>query len=353
MRPNPLLLALLLAWGSPPVFPQVAVDPAPATMPAPVSLPSSGYLWAPQLAPRGPMLIVISLAEQRAYVYRNGVRIGMSAVSTGKPGYDTPTGVFTILQKHREHYSSIYDNAPMPFMQRLTWSGVALHAGKLPGYPASHGCIRLPYAFSEKLFGTTATGMTVVVTGATAAVPTVVHPELFSQPPPAPGLEPGPVGAPSSDRPPFVWAPERSPVGPLTLVLSTRDHEVVVLRNAIEIGHAAVTFAGEPIGGTHAYMLLQGTEPGMSRMVPDRPARRWLEIAVTGATRTGDLRSVVAAGQLGIDPTFARQVYDALVPGSTLVVTDEPIRPVVETSGQAVLQGEQGSGKVTPVAPPP
>src|SRR5688572_14197613 len=79
------------------------------------------WTWTPELAPTGPLVIVVSLPAQQAHVYRNGVRIGMSAVSTGKPGHDTPSGVYAILQKHREHYSNLYDNAPMPFMQRLTW----------------------------------------------------------------------------------------------------------------------------------------------------------------------------------------------------------------------------------------
>jgi hypothetical protein len=122
------------------------------------------YLWAPEVAPRGPVLMVVSLATQRAVIYRNGLPIGITTVSTGRPGYRTPTGVFTVLQKHVEHYSSLYNNAPMPFMQRLTWGGVALHGGQLPGYPASHGCIRLPQEFARLLFGVTELGMTVVVT---------------------------------------------------------------------------------------------------------------------------------------------------------------------------------------------
>ncbi|HEY0310082.1 MAG TPA: L,D-transpeptidase family protein, partial [Luteimonas sp.] len=108
--------------------------------------------WTPQMAPSGPVLVVVSLPAQRAWVYRNGVRIGTSTVSTGRKGHETPVGVYTILQKAREHYSNLYDSAPMPFMQRLTWDGVALHAGHLPGYPASHGCIRLPPDFAERLF---------------------------------------------------------------------------------------------------------------------------------------------------------------------------------------------------------
>lgn len=90
------------------------------------------YLWAPEIAPEGPVLLVISLATQRAVLYRNGIPIGISTVSTGRPGYRTPTGIFTVLQRQVEHYSSLYNNAPMPYMQRLTWGGVALHGGDLP-----------------------------------------------------------------------------------------------------------------------------------------------------------------------------------------------------------------------------
>src|SRR5689334_14975597 len=122
------------------------------------------FVWAPQMAPEGPMLMIVNLSTQRALLFRNGVPIGATTVSTGKTGHDTPTGVFTILQKEIEHYSSKYDDAPMPYMQRLTWQGVALHAGNLPGYPASHGCIRLPSTFAKLLYGTTKLGMTVVIT---------------------------------------------------------------------------------------------------------------------------------------------------------------------------------------------
>ena len=83
----------------------------------------------------GPVIMVVSITEQRAYVYRNGILIGATSVSTGRPGHLTPTGVFTVLQKQKEHRSTIYDGAPMPYMERLTWGGIALHAGGLPGYP--------------------------------------------------------------------------------------------------------------------------------------------------------------------------------------------------------------------------
>lgn len=109
--------------------------------------------------------ILISIPGQIAYVYRDGVLIAASTISTGKRGKDTPEGDFTILQKRVHHRSNIYSNAPMPFMQRLTWTGIALHAGQLPGYPASHGCIRFPREFARRLFEITRLGTAVSVVG--------------------------------------------------------------------------------------------------------------------------------------------------------------------------------------------
>ncbi|MBX3595900.1 L,D-transpeptidase family protein [Sphingomonas sp.] len=111
----------------------------------------------------GTVSIIVSLPAQVAYVYRDGVLIAASTVSTGRPGKGTPPGEFTILQKKVFHRSNIYSNAPMPYMQRLTWDGIALHAGHLPGYPASHGCIRFPKEFARRLYEVTEMGTPVSV----------------------------------------------------------------------------------------------------------------------------------------------------------------------------------------------
>ncbi len=317
------------------------------TLPAgsPLPLPDQGFIWMPQLAPQGPTAVMISLQEQRAYVYRNGVRIGISKVSTGKPGYETPTGAFTILEKRREHYSNRYDNAPMPFMQRLTWDGVALHAGNVPAYPASHGCIRLPYAFSEILFGITTRGMTVIVSD-TAVAPSVVYPGLFAAAAPS-------SSAPASPAQSFVWAPERSPSGPMTLVLSSHDREAVVLRNAIEIGRAPITVSDGALQGTQVYLLLQGSGPEASPVVPGRPALRWLAVSLDeapGIVRP-DLRQLIASGRLRIDPEFAAHVYEALTPGTSLVVTDEASR-ADKPANATILQAEQAATDSVTTDPP-
>jgi lipoprotein-anchoring transpeptidase ErfK/SrfK len=121
------------------------------------------WVWQPDRASGGPVELFVSLGLQKAYVYRGGTLIGATTISSGREGHDTPVGRFPILQKRVKHFSNKYDNAPMPYMQRLTWSGVALHGGHIPGYPASHGCIRLPTKFAAKLFEVTDVGATVLV----------------------------------------------------------------------------------------------------------------------------------------------------------------------------------------------
>jgi len=126
-------------------------------------LKNGQFVWAPELSPSGPLLMVVNLESQRAVLFRNGIPIGASTVSSGAEGHETPTGVFTILQKNIDHKSNLYNDAPMPYMQRLTWGGVALHAGNLPGYPQSHGCIRLPGDAARQLFREVPIGTVVTI----------------------------------------------------------------------------------------------------------------------------------------------------------------------------------------------
>jgi L,D-transpeptidase-like protein len=143
----------------------------------------------------GPVLAVVSLAKQRISVYGRAGLIGQSLVSTGMAGHRTPAGVFSVLQKHKFHRSNIYWNAPMPYMQRITWSGVTLHEGPVPGYPASHGCIRLPHQFAVKLWGLTKIGARVVVAPGDAPVRDIEPKQL-----PVPRLMPVPEDAIAVDE---------------------------------------------------------------------------------------------------------------------------------------------------------
>lgn len=154
---------------------------------APETLRNGQFVWydTPELirasAEPAAISLVISIADQRAYVYRAGRLIAATTVSTGMDGHETPVGEFTILEKKVFHRSNLYSNAPMPYMQRLTWDGVALHAGHLPGYPASHGCIRMPKAFARELFDITAMGGSVTITDAPVFAPET---DIYSPPPP-------------------------------------------------------------------------------------------------------------------------------------------------------------------------
>lgn len=142
----------------------------------PLELPT----WNPDAPATGPVQLIVSVPEQRVSVYESGRLIANSPVSTGQEGFSTPTGVFSILQKKKHHRSNIYSGAPMPFMQRLTWSGIALDASnQVPDYPASHGCVRLPPEFAKKLFGFTEMGAHVVISGTESAPLEISHPNLL------------------------------------------------------------------------------------------------------------------------------------------------------------------------------
>jgi hypothetical protein len=126
-----------------------------------------------------PLMAVVALSSQRLTIYSARGKMHEAPVSTGRSGYDTPAGIYSVIEKHRDHYSNLYDDAAMPFMQRLTWSGVALHSGALPGYPASHGCIRMPHDFAGQLFDATRMGMRVVVVRDDMSPVEFAHPALF------------------------------------------------------------------------------------------------------------------------------------------------------------------------------
>jgi lipoprotein-anchoring transpeptidase ErfK/SrfK len=131
--------------------------------------------------PQGPLIIAVSIEKQKVRIYDANGFFAESLVSTGMPGHSTPMGVFSIIQKHKFHHSNIYSGAPMPYMQRITWSGVAMHAGVLPGYPASHGCIRMPMAFAMKMWNWTKMGARVVVTPGEMTPASFSHPLLVAQ----------------------------------------------------------------------------------------------------------------------------------------------------------------------------
>ncbi|WP_084673722.1 L,D-transpeptidase [Sphingomonas sp. MM-1] len=284
-----------------PAFAQTRLDEGSITATVQTLRPGQ-FLWAPEAAPEGPVIIVVSLSKQRAYVYRNGVLIGVSTISSGTAGHETPTGIFTILQKKVDHKSNLYDDAPMPFMQRLTWSGIAMHAG----YPASHGCIRLPLAFAEHLYGVTQLGLTVIITQS-ADIPRFA---------PAPHVLENRGASPSSFESAFstTWQPEKAPTGPVSIILSASDARAVVLRNGVEIGSAPIAIRGQ-VSGLQAFTLSS----------IDQHGTHWMYLPLLGNTRTGEV-SRQERERLTLPEDFRQNLLVILKPGSTLIVTADSLQ---------------------------
>lgn len=289
---------------------------------ATAQLKNGQFVWAPDLSPSGAMLLVVNVATQRVIAFRNGVPFAGSTVSTGREGNETPLGVFTILEKKKTHFSSTYNNAPMPNMQRLTWKGIALHAGNLPGYPASHGCIRLPPGFSSLLFGATDVGMTVVITSVPAA-PT--------------GSESSPLASTGSSpdvpltRAPYEWHPERSPAhddSMVSVVVSVADGKAVVLRNGVEIGSAPVRVTGET--RPMAYVLRTWDSTG----------QHWLKVQFGGQ---GEGMEVAPDEGKRIEAPmmFRHDVLTVLKPGSVIIVTPASLQSGSTGREQMIIEEDE------------
>jgi hypothetical protein len=280
-----------------------------------VKLKPGEYVWEPERAPEGPLLIVASITEQAAYVYRNGIRIARSSVSTGRPGHRTPTGVFTILEKEVHHTSSIYKGAEMPYMERVTWGGIALHAGDLPGYPDSHGCVRLPLEFSKLLFGVTMKGATVIIADEHSVPAETVHPGLFFT---QTGEESEPIGAGQ-----FEWNPDKSLSGPVSLIVSSADKTVYVYRNGVEIGRAAISNPQVVLPlNDHVFSALQGTDADGHL--------RWIQVTAKG--KEGSSESLfLAAQKSGLPAEFLSKTTQVMTPGTTIIFTDKPVDPTTQS----------------------
>ena len=285
------------------------------------------WVWEERIAPAGPILVYVDLERQRATVYRNGVRIGVATVSSGKDGYETPMGVFTILEKDEDHRSRTYDNAPMPYNLRLSWKGVALHAGNLPGYPASHGCVRLPMAFAKKLFAAMPMGGTVVIAGG--------HQDPVKRPPAgvlAPamaGVTPTP-SAVLTETGTYTWTPEASSGGPVSVIISTGDQQVVVLRNGVEIGRAKAVVQ-QQTSEAQVMTLTGGNKP------------QWIQVGVTDlADGPAEIISTQQVEQMQLPQAFVAAMRSVMQPGTTVLVTQASVSSSSTGLQATVLDADDG-----------
>jgi L,D-transpeptidase catalytic domain len=328
--------------------------------------------------PKGPLQIVVAIDSQRVTLFSNGVPVAHGPVSTGVPDHPTPMGVFSIIEKDRYHHSNIYSNAPMPYMQRITWSGVALHEGVLPGYPASHGCIRLSSDFAKKLWPITTMGVRVVIARNEVTPVNFEHPKLFA-PRPKPAepqiagngtsdgqgavrpivlsqatttdaggdvakdapdavddiVKPAPADDPPKPIVPRLRAADQplKRSGQVAVFVSRKEMKIFVRQGMVPLFDMPLTIAepDRPLG-THVFTALGMSEDG-SRMRwnlmtiatdPWVPAEPW-----DSRTRFRDPRSKDAprpTTRLKPSSTAAEalnRIPELLIPGSSLVVSDE------------------------------
>ncbi len=316
-----LLLAAIFIAASSPTHAASMPQPSFHTKGAPTGKPTGKlkpgeYWWSPTISPVGPVMVIVSIPLQSMHVYRNGILVGRTSVSTGSDGHQTPSGVFTILEKQQTYRSKKYQDAPMPEMQRLTWTGICMHSGQLPGYPASHGCVRMPYDFSRLLFALTEKGGTVVIGDDKTSQPRLAaNPGLMLAP-----KDFTPEMLKTLSKGEYDWRPERSTTGPITILVSAADKALYVYRNGEPIGRAALDIDGRgPLGG-HVFSLLDGVTEKPSWWAPNRPARKWSTVS------TDEVGRKISFDDLGkrvhFNPDFASKLYDAVTPGTTIIVTD-------------------------------
>jgi hypothetical protein len=266
------------------------------------------FVWYPERATSGPVVIIVSLPDQRAYVYRDGIRIGVSTCATGRPGHATPTGVFTILKKETMHHSNLYNDAPMPFTERLTWSGVCLHACNLPSYPDSHGCVHLPLAFARLLYQVTEPGTPMIIADGSTAPADVLRPGLLWNKAIEQDVQ--------AVEPLEASTAPASGTGSLGIVASGADRDLFALRDGDEVLSTRVSILdpGVPLG-THVFVL--AGRPGGQE--------RWHSVTLGKERGIGSTSADAAAAafdRVRIPTTASKTLQSLLGPGATLMITD-------------------------------
>lgn len=291
------------------------------------------FTWHPERSPIGQVAIVVSIPDQRVNVYRNGIRIGVSTCSTGKPGHATPTGVFMILEKDKNHHSSTYNNAAMPNMNRLTWGGIALHAGNLPGYPASHGCIRLPMKFSALLFEVTKVGTAVIIAGSHNDPKEIVHPGLI-------------LGSYAQNEFATVkqamkheklpWQANVTQGETATaIVVSHADMTITLMENGTPVrqGRATIDAPEQPLG-RHVFML-SGSNDARQGLSWHALSHHDIENATLANPSDKVLRRIHA------DQAMLNAISDRMHPGMLLITTELPASPDTRTGDDFVLMNNE------------
>jgi lipoprotein-anchoring transpeptidase ErfK/SrfK len=292
--------------------------------------------------PQGPLIIAVSIDQQKVRVYDANGLFAESPVSTGMKGHSTPMGVFSVIQKNKMHRSNIYSGAPMPYMQRITWSGVAMHAGVLPGYPASHGCIRMPMAFAVKMWNWTRMGARVIITPGQITPANFSHPLLVAQ-----KIVPQPLIAndPSTDAP-AVKSDKGADAGAATKSAdASLAHSETSLDLRPTVGHAAplrerthTADAGGKLPAINAVVTMSDATPSAARIQPAsdtssaeaKPEATQSEPAVE--TAAPDVKSA----KTSTVATDDKKVEEAATPAPSAESSEAKVEASSETKSDAV-----------------
>jgi len=260
--------------------------------------------------PGAPVVAIVSLRSQSITVYDANGWIARAPVSSGEKGRETPAGVFSVIQKDADHHSNLYDDAYMPHMQRLTWSGIALHGGVLPGYPASHGCVRMPFDFAARLFDMTQLGLRVIVAPGDAVPVDIAHPALFSPSPEAAAL--AAERAADADQ-----ATRKAEQARFAAVAAAR--EAARARVPVRVAENLLARAREQLAVAEAALDS-----------PDEQLRKEAEQTRTSATRRiSDLTAQLAAAQAELEPKLS-----AVTPAREAAVLAEAARIAATAAAQ-------------------
>jgi L,D-transpeptidase-like protein len=312
---------------------------------------------------RGPLQIIISIGDQRISVYDDGALIARSSVSTGVPDHPTPGGVFSVISKHRWHRSNLYSAAPMPYMQRITWSGIALHAGVLPGYPASHGCIRLKNDFAIRLWHLTKRGTRVIIARDDVRPVEIANPHLFpstskvaSAPPESAAViadnatigmaavHPLSTSGDDAQQVTDAQVPGSAPATiaarkavPISIFVSRKSSKLFVRQGFKHLFEAPVTIRDpEESLGTHVFTVMGSrgaalrwtvvSIPEGSPRAPQGSTRRHRspakQIMETSGPDSSPDKANAALGRIEMPPDAVERIAELLTPGSSLIVSD-------------------------------
>jgi L,D-transpeptidase catalytic domain len=309
----------------------------------------------PEDAPKGPLQIIISIADQRLSLFDNGALIATSPVSTGTQEHPTPLGVFSVISKQRWHRSNIYSAAPMPYMQRITWSGIALHAGVVPGHPASHGCIRLKNDFAIRLWHLTKRGTRVIIAHDDVRPVDITNPHLFIpkavssspefQPAAVAGKSIGESPVPNAETPEAtsLQVPGSAPAGspakkrvPISVFVSRKLSKLFVRQGFTPLFDVPVKIQNpeEPLG-THVFTAMEFQNEGAAIRwsvvsIPEESSRtKERETPAKQTARSVPLpdKANAALDRIEIPQDTVERISELLTPASSLIISDNGFSP--------------------------